>query len=83
MAGLILYLWNRDRVACDKRYEALVEASDKRYECLAQDFRKIVQENTAAVVSLREALTGDFSVREAMDLLRKGKTLRAPGGSGE
>lgn len=45
LAGVIFYFYRQDRAETAKRYEEL-----------AGNFRKIVEDNTAAVTSLRDAL---------------------------
>ncbi len=51
-AGLVLWFWRQDRR--DREVER--KAQEERYAALAEDFRKIVQESTEAVVELREAI---------------------------
>jgi len=52
IAGLVIYLWRQDRKDRDTE-RALQET---RYAELAGDFRRIVQENTAAITSLKDSL---------------------------
>lgn len=58
--GLVLYVWREGRK--DREIERLAreverQAQEERYASLAEDFRKIVQENTASNVALRESNT--------------------------
>ena len=52
IAGLVIYLWRQDR----KDRDTERAAQEVRYSELAADFRKIVQENTAAITSLKDTL---------------------------
>ena len=52
IAGLVIYLWRQDR----KDRDVERTAQEARYSELAADFRKIVQENTAAITSLKDTL---------------------------
>ena len=52
IAGLVIYFWRQDR----KDRDVERAAQEVRYAELAGDFRKIVQENTAAITSLRDTM---------------------------
>jgi hypothetical protein len=52
IAGLVLWFWRQDRK--DRAEEKKADAA--RYEALSQDFRHIVQDNTAAIQRLTDAL---------------------------
>ena len=52
IAAVVLYFWRQDRSDREKERDA----QEARHSALASDFRAIVQENTAAIVALRDAL---------------------------
>jgi len=59
VAAAVLYFWRQDRA--DRAKER--EAEDMRHGAIASEFRSIVQENTAAITSLREALSRTSQVQ--------------------
>jgi hypothetical protein len=52
IAGFVIYLWRQDRK--DRDIERKLQ--EQRYQTLAEDFRRIVQDNTAAITSLKDSL---------------------------
>jgi hypothetical protein len=50
VAGLVLWFWRQDR--SDRMRER--EAQEKRHHELAEDFRRIVQDNTRAITLLTD-----------------------------
>jgi hypothetical protein len=56
LVALVLWFWRQDRT--DRSTERLELA--KQYAALATDFRRIVQENTNALVSLRDAISREM-----------------------
>jgi len=64
LAGIVLWLWRQDRQQHDAdrkdaelRHAAASDAAEKRYSAIANDYRQIVTENTAAIQRLTDALS--------------------------
>jgi hypothetical protein len=58
IAGFVIYLWRQDR----KDRDVERKAQDVRYSELAADFRRIVQDNTAAITSLKDAMARNTNI---------------------
>lgn len=56
LAGIMFYFYRRDRKDSGERFATLTKDYGDRYEKLAQDFRTIVQDNTAALTRVVEAI---------------------------
>jgi len=92
IAVLVLYLWRFDRKESQDRYERLAKESQDRYERLAKEsneraaeianeFRQIVQDNTRAITTLGEKISGmnssseALTVRMLLEAIKTGKIL--------
>lgn len=56
IAVLVLILWRMDRRTWSSVYEEDRKHSEERYVALAQEFRIIVRDNTAAMIRLAELI---------------------------
>ncbi len=57
LAGVIFYFYREDRKASEDRLQKMHEACEARLNAITDDFRLIVQENTAASQKLTDLIT--------------------------